>query len=176
LPFMDRGPSEWMFSPRESYRQVRRMIAEANRPNRKAKLYPSEVRTRYKKYARYDSAPPSKRPRRHHFITDTYRRSIGYAIKRAASAGVAIPHWHPHQLRHTMSTCISQMFGEQAAQRWLGHERLETTGIYTQRQVKELKDIARRLSSSFSDDSANMITGLVESVTASYDPKKPSAS
>jgi integrase len=75
----------------------------------------------------------------------TYWKAIQYAFKRAERKGVAIQRWHPHQLRHTRATEISQLLGEQAAQVFLGHESLSTTGIYVERQLQELLAVADRL-------------------------------
>lgn len=82
---------------------------------------------------------------RDHYDRESYRQAIVYAIQKAARQGVTIPHWHPLQLRHTRATEVSQILGEQAAQRLLGHKRLETTGIYSARQLKELLAIAEQL-------------------------------
>lgn len=156
--FLDRAEDTHLFSPRESYRQYRDQVAIENRTKRKTKIYPAELRARARRQAAAHQS--TEKAKRTAFDTDSYRRAITSGLTRAAKAGVQIPHWHPHQLRHTMSTSVSQLLGEQEAQRWLGHERLETTGIYTQRQVKELRDIARRLSCTVSGGSASMITAL----------------
>lgn len=42
-------------------------------------------------------------------------------------------HWHPHQLRHNVATNIARSFGEVAAQTTLGHQHLDTTQIYAER-------------------------------------------
>ena len=82
---------------------------------------------------------------RDHYDTDSYRRAINYGLAKAARKGVEIPHWHPNQLRHLIATEISQKFGQQVAQRWLGHADLETTSIYTEADVAELITIATKL-------------------------------
>jgi integrase len=78
----------------------------------------------------------------------SYGQAIRCALNKAAKQGVSIPHWHPHQLRHTRATEISQTLGEQAAQVFLGHESLSTTGIYAARQLVELLDVSARLGAS----------------------------
>lgn len=143
-PFLDRDPEAFLFSPKESEEWRR-----ANRPvtakeGRKTPIYPSELRQREQRKKESRKKTP-KRPKRDRYDTASYRRAITYALKKAKNAKVVIPHWHPHQLRHAISTEISQAIGEQAAQRWLGHARLETTGIYTQAQVKEVIEIAKAL-------------------------------
>lgn len=170
-PYLDRPADQHLFSPRESYRLLRWQMAKEN-GHRKTKVYPCEIRAREKRAVESNGG----RRQRDHYDTDSYRRAIVYGLERAAKRGTAIPHWHPHQLRHTISTQISQELGEQAAQRWLGHERLETTGIYTQRQVKELAKIARKFDSIWAG-SASKIAGRISPLPAPrYDAAKCTAS
>lgn len=89
--------------------------------------------------------PRKKRPIRDRYDTCSYRRAIVYGIEKASRAGVEIPHWHPNQLRHTIATEIRQLVSEQAAQLWLGHAHMQTTGIYAQKQVTELLAVAQEL-------------------------------
>jgi len=136
LPWLDRHPGTYCFDPRESsewaYEQKRQ------NSKRKTKQYPSEVkrleRQRTKTLKHRDQ-------RRSDYTTDTYRQSIQQACDRAH-----VPRWTPLQLRHAIATEISQTLGEQAAQRWLGHARLETTAIYVEKQTVELVEIAKQLS------------------------------
>jgi integrase len=89
--------------------------------------------------------PRKGRPIRERYDTCSYRRAIVYGLEKARRAGVEIDHWHPNQLRHSIATEIRQLVGEQAAQLWLGHAHMQTTGIYAQKQVSELLDVAREL-------------------------------
>lgn len=50
--------------------------------------------------------------------------------------------WSPNQLRHAIATYLDEKLGHQAASRWLGHDRLDTTAIYVEKQVSELVAIA----------------------------------
>lgn len=85
------------------------------------------------------------KPFRDQYDTDSYRRAIGYGIAKAKRRSVTIPHWHPNQLRHTIATELRQTLGEQAAQTWLGHAHIQTTGIYAQKTTSELVAIAEEL-------------------------------
>lgn len=62
-----------------------------------------------------------------HYTPDSYRR----AIQRACDAA-DVPHWHPHQLRHTFGTMVRQRYGQDAAQVALGHAWAKTTEVYAQ--------------------------------------------
>jgi integrase len=53
--------------------------------------------------------------------------------------------WSPNRLRHAIATVISESMGEQAASRWLGHDKLQTTAIYVEKQVNELLAIAAQV-------------------------------
>jgi integrase len=141
-PFLKTDLEAFLFSPQESEAWRLSQRHPSRKTDRKTKVYPSELRARETAKAARAQKPSRKRD---HYDTDSYRRAITYAIDKANKAGEEIPHWHPHQLRHTISTEISQAIGEQAAQRWLGHEHLETTGIYTEKQIKELIEIAQEL-------------------------------
>lgn len=145
-PFIKADPLVYWFSPREAEAWRNEHRHPWKKEHRKTPIYPSELRFREKRKARLRKRV-SKRPKRERYDSDSYRRAIKYGIQKANKAGVKIPHWFPHQMRHTISTEISQTIGEQAAQRWLGHARLETTGLYTQKQISELLEIARQLES-----------------------------
>jgi integrase len=143
-PFFKPNLDDYLFSPRDA-----EQWRYQNRPpftgrQRKTPIYPSELRQREKAKARRRQQA-RKRQLLDHYDTNSYRRAITYGIKRAARAGVHIPHWHPNQLRHAIATEVSQTLGQQAAQRWLGHVNLKTTDIYVEKQVRELVAIAREL-------------------------------
>jgi integrase len=143
-PFLDRPSDQYIFSPVEAVATMMAVRAAAAGKNRKTKIYPSEIRARALAKIRRQRSERC-RQLRDRYDTESYRRTISYAIVKAKRRKVEIPHWHPHQLRHTISTEISQTLGEQAAQRWLGHEHLQATGIYSEKQISELLEIAKQL-------------------------------
>lgn len=59
------------------------------------------------------------------WTVDRHRKRTEYAIGKAG-----VDHWHPHQLRHTMSTLAKQRIGIEGAQTLLGHTDKKTTEIY----------------------------------------------
>ena len=108
-------PDQFVFSPRRS-ELARQADRVANRnPNRQTPIYPSELRASAKAKIARRQKESNLRDR---YDSMSYRQAIDYAIDKAARADppVEIPHWHPHQLRHTISTEISQTIGEQQAQ------------------------------------------------------------
>ena len=63
---------------------------------------------------------------------DSYRRAVKYAIKAARRAGVDVPDFHPHQLRHTAATRIRKEMGLDAARAALGHRNMRITDDYAE--------------------------------------------
>jgi site-specific recombinase XerC len=52
-----------------------------------------------------------------------------------ACKAAAVPHWHPHQLRHAHATAIRRRFGLEAAQVALGHSQANVTQVYAERDL-----------------------------------------
>lgn len=52
---------------------------------------------------------------------------------------------HPHQLRHSFATRIGNRFSEEEAQVLLGHSRLQTTGIYVERDIRRGRKIIEQV-------------------------------
>lgn len=117
---------------------------QANGKPRKTKRYPSEERR-----VQLKSATRVRRASRHadsmRFDTKSYYRAIGYGFKRAAKAGIEIDRFAPNQVRHSITTFVSQRLGQQAAQRYAGHSDLNTTNIYTENEISELVNVATQL-------------------------------
>lgn len=141
-PFLDRPNDSYLFSPRESeaWRNSQRSVS--SNPNRKTKIYPSELRARAKR-KQQTATGLSNSSKRERFDTDSYRRAIKYAIRKAGRNGVDIPSWHPHQLRHTRATEIRTRYGVEGAQVALGHSRADVTQIYAERNFNLAARIAK---------------------------------
>lgn len=123
------APGAFLFQPRDSAAEY---AATRTRPERTTKRYPSEARRLAAERAAF------KKKFRPLFTTGTYRQAIHHGIKR----GPGLTLWNPNQLRHAISTELARELGQQASQRWLGHSSLDTTAIYTEIQVSELRQIA----------------------------------
>jgi integrase len=143
-PFLQRDPEAFLFSPREANKWRLEHRPPYHGRQRKTPLYPSEVRRREKvKQARRRRKP--KRPKRERYDTDSYRRAIEYRLKKAAKAGVVVPHWHPHQLKHNRGTEVRKRYGIEAAQVSLGHARADVTQVYAEKNLELAKRIAREM-------------------------------
>jgi integrase len=100
----DRAPDAFIFSPIEAqaWRTQQRQLMPRQR---KTPLYLCEIeRVQRKKEAsrrrKHSRAPEA------HYTTDSYRRAIAYAIKKAGNAGTLISSWFPLQLRHSKATAV----------------------------------------------------------------------
>lgn len=131
----------YLFSPADA---AAWHVEQQERKPRTTKRYPCEVR-RVKQQARSRARRVSKQLPGDRYTTPSYRRALVYGFARARKVGAAIEPFTPNQVRHAILTFVSQQLGQQAAQRWGGHENLNTTNIYTERQSSELVAIAIQL-------------------------------
>ena len=143
-PFLDHAPDAYLFSPREAHEWRVQQRATHRDPNRKTKVYPSELRARERRREASKNRAP-KRPKGDRYNTDSYRRAIDYAIAKAKRAGVTIVHWHPHQLRHARATEVRRRYGVEAAQVSLCHSRADVTEIYAERNFGLAAKIAKEM-------------------------------
>lgn len=135
-PYLNRDATAFCFDPRESDEWSR---SQRRKAARNAPIYPCEVKRRESKRAAKAAVRQVGTKR---FDRRSYYRSIAYAFTRAKKAGTTVSRWFPHQLRHSIATRLDSAFGRQAAQQWLGHAKLDTTGIYVERQVANLVKLA----------------------------------
>lgn len=143
-PFIDsREPDAYLFAPAEA---VAWALAQQQqrRPARKTPRYPSEA-ARVARERRNARARKRKRPPGPYYDARSYGQALKYGFDAAERDGRTLERFTPNQLRHAICTFISNTFDEQRAQRYAGHDRLETTAIYTERDVREIVAIARQL-------------------------------
>ena len=136
-PFLTLSTEAYLFSPRRALEDYR---AE-KRQTRKSKVQPSQ---RDRRRSRPKRAPGER------YTTVAYDRVIARGCNRAdvaarnqaIEAGMSaeeaadltfVPHWHPHQLRHSHATRVRRRFGLEAAQVALGHSQANVTEIYAAR-------------------------------------------
>jgi integrase len=117
----------FLFSPRETMAALRLK----QRQERKTKVQPSQMNRR--------KAKPRRKP------GDRYRvGSYAVAIARACvKAGV--PHFHPHQIRHTKATEIRREAGLDAARAVLGHRSPRITETYAELDAAKAAEVMERL-------------------------------
>jgi integrase len=150
-PFLKLDTQAYLFSPKDAM-EYRRAL---RRQNRKTKVQPSQVDRRKRN--------PRKRPGDYYQMT-AYHHAVTKAIDAANTAqacdqckplkpeercanckAAAIPHWHPHQLRHTHATEVRRRFGLEAAQVALGHSQAQITEVYAERDLALAANVARQI-------------------------------
>ena len=127
LPFLDRQPEDFCFSPEESeaWRSTKR------RKNRQSPMTPSQKKRKPKANGqrrpgiRYDSASYRR----------AIKRGINTANKQRLKDGLELlPNWSPNQLRHLRAGELEETLGIEMASAVLGHSKVETTAIYARRK------------------------------------------
>jgi integrase len=117
----------YLFSPRETMDALR----VKQRQERKTKVQPSQRNRRKQK--------PKRKP------GDRYRvGSYAVAIARACEKA-GVPHFHPHQVRHTKATEIRREAGLDAARAVLGHRSPKITEVYAEIDVNKAVEVMERL-------------------------------
>jgi integrase len=141
-----------LFSPWEV---VERLHAD-RRQRRKTKVQPSQARRTRKRH-------PRRKPRDRYSVA-SYGRAIARAVLAAnttktcetckgrkpedccaACQSAAVPHWHPHQLRHTKATEIRREAGLDAARAVLGHRSPVMTEVYAELDMAKAAEVMERL-------------------------------
>jgi integrase len=85
------------------------------------------------------------------YDSTSYLRAITRAIDRVNrkrreldQEAPQMPHWTPHQLRHSRGTLVRAEHGLEAAQAILGHSRLSTAEIYAQKRMALARTVAEQ--------------------------------
>jgi len=121
-PWLDRGETEYLFSPRE--------VVIAGRAKRRTKTATSEKSVK----VAYQKGP------REHYDDESYCRAVKRACLRA---GVTV--WTPNQLRHTAGTFIRKTYDLETARIILGHTSVATTEIYAERDAEAAKNTMKEI-------------------------------
>jgi integrase len=125
----------YLFSPADSVAEFRARQRQA----RKTKVQPSQQNRR--------KHNPDKRPGER-YTASAYARAIADAIKRwnkKKPEAEHIPHWHPHQLRHTRATEVRKEYGLDAARAVLGHHSPIITETYAELDEARAAEVMGRI-------------------------------
>jgi integrase len=151
-PWLRLNVTEYLFQPREA--EAARDAERAR--SRKTKRAPSQLRRRPKRN-------PKRAPGERYSVT-SYDRAVARAVLVANKANacatckllkpdercetcraVAIPHWHPNQLRHSKATEIRREAGLDAARAVLGHRSPTITEVYAEIDLGKAAEIMERI-------------------------------
>ncbi len=117
-----------LFSPRDA----KETYWKRQRAGRKTPMTPSQAkRTRKRKPKR----PPGDR-----YSLQSYSRAIAKACQKAD-----VPHWHPHQLRHSSATRLRKEFGLDMARCILGHRSPAVTEVYAQIDHAKAMEVVEKI-------------------------------
>ncbi len=161
-PWLRLNMTEYLFQPREAMAAYR---AE-QRSQRKTKVQPSQQKR--------SKAKPKKAPGER-YTSRSYAQAIAKAVQATNRARLCdackeaqkklrathgkqaqfapcnacqaneLPHWHPHQLRHTKATEIRREAGLDAARAVLGHRSPKITEVYAELDMNKAAEVAARL-------------------------------
>ena len=122
-PYLLRDQDAFIFSPREAQNQR----AEERRRSR---ITPTHWGT-----------PPKglNKSIRAFYTTQTFRKAVVSAIRKAQIAGEKIEHWFPYQLRHAFGTMMDRVFGIETSAAAMGNN-IDTAKIY----IEKRKEFARK--------------------------------
>jgi integrase len=124
-----------LFSPRKLMDER----AATLRACRKSKVQPSQKSRKKRR--------PAKLPG-NIYTTLSYGRAIAEAIKRhnrKAPASEQIPHWHPHQLRHTRALELKREAGLDVARAVLGHRSPVITEHYATLDIAKGAEVMAKI-------------------------------
>lgn len=125
-------PADWaervVFRPREGLQAMR----DAQKAGK-----PAGRRGRARKGKKAGKKSPKRRPGER-YTTRTFNQAIS---RGCAKAGVE--HWSSHRLRHAAGTLARQKYGLEAAKALLGHDKIETSLIYSEADMGRAAQIAR---------------------------------
>jgi integrase len=126
-----RDPDAFLFSPAEA----RQALYAERRVERRSPRWPSHARAQAAK-----KKAALVRPPRDHYDRFSYAHAVARAARKAG-----VPHWHPHQLKHSIATEVRKRHGAEAAQVYVGHAQLSTTEIYAEKDLAKVERIALEL-------------------------------
>jgi integrase len=119
-PFLlRRRADEYLFQPSDYYQERSHAADTHRRPNQLKNI------------------PKTDRVCGECYDAGSYRKAITRACDEAK-----VPHWHPHQLRHTCASEMRKQFGVEAVRALLGHSCVDTTELYAQIDGEQAKRIA----------------------------------
>jgi len=126
--FLKPATEAYLFDPRDG-----RAAFLATIPNRK----PLSAAIKAKRKAKRKKV--SRKPRERYSV-ETYAGAIARACVNAE-----VPHWHPHQLRHTAGTLLRREHGLEVARTVLGHKSVGITEHYAEQDRDKAVDVMRRI-------------------------------
>jgi len=144
-PWLKADLGAYLFVPSETE-------AARNAARREARRTPSTPSARARRRRAEGRRRRRRRPPGERYTSDSYRRAITRGIRQANAriaadlsrqgitdaeqvAPALVPHWHPHQLRHTFGTVVRREYGLEVARVMLGHRSVGVAEVYCERDL-----------------------------------------
>ena len=127
-PFLKTDLQAYLFSPKDA----RQAWFAARRKDRKSPMTPSQAKRKPKKNPK--NAPGDR------YLVSSYSHAVARACEKAR-----VPHWHPHQIRHTRATEIRAEYGLNAARVVLGHRSPQITEVYAEIDVAKAAEVMGKI-------------------------------
>jgi integrase len=133
-PFLTLDTQAYLFSPARALEEIR----AAKRQARKTKVQPSQQNRRKRRPKRVPGVSYCVSAY-DHAIQEACKKADAHACAKAQKEhpgidieAVLVPHWHPHQLRHTRAAELRRRYGLDVAQAIIGHASMDATMIYAE--------------------------------------------
>jgi integrase len=145
---LDRSDDVWIYTPdshKREHHELERPVALG--PKAQAVLRPWLREDRPQAYLFSPKAVMAARKISRKMIRpgDRYRESSYRNVIWRACERLGIPPWFPNQLRHNTGTLIRREFGLEESRTVLGHESVDTTLIYAEKDKEKAKEIMRQI-------------------------------
>jgi integrase len=145
---LDMTGSIWLYRPgsdrasgihKTAWREHDRVIALGPRAQEIIKRF---LKTDLQAYLFSPAAalPAGRRKLGKRYKVGAYRHAITRGCDKAG-----VPHWHPHQLRHTKATEIRREAGLDAARVVLGHRSAQITELYAEADTSKAAEVMAKL-------------------------------
>jgi len=136
-PYLLRPKDGYCFVPREGERKRRAELHERRKTPLSCGNRPGTNRRRRPK------RQPGER-----YTPNTYAQAVARGVARAnehRGDAPPIPRWSPNQLRHSAATEIRKQFGIEAVQAILGHQSLNVSEIYAEKNLGLAAEVMRKI-------------------------------
>jgi len=132
---IEKGENVWLYRPKHKTEHLGHIKVVPLGPKSQEIIKPLLV-------GRKPSEPLFKTMFGNAFDKDNYRHELIRAFDKAEEAGVKIPYFHPHRIRHTVGTAVRDKFGPEYARAVLGHRELSATEIYAELDLEKAEKVA----------------------------------
>lgn len=144
----DTSSIPWKWTPRHKMEYLERSVEVPIGPRARRLLTPLLAQKQPDEYLFSPRDVHGNKRFRDHYDSQSYGQAVEQGIKlanRGRVNGSVIPHWTPHQIRHSMGDYVRKKYGLEATQAVLQHESLGSSQIYAKRRQDLAVQIAEEI-------------------------------